>query len=214
MTDSHPQQSPENALVEIVGTPELLDAVLGAAEAGFDTLLEQDVLREVPVLQSLVGIARAGSRIRDRLFARKLCRFLFELDAISDDERRNFAEQMEEDKSLRERVGTNVLLCLERLDDIEKPELLAAAFRAYIRQKISVDELSQLCSAIDRGYLADLRQLAEGGEVSDAAAQRLYSLGLMSLSSMSMGDLMPNVSSFSRSELGDLLVQTCFYGRS
>ncbi|MGH7525377.1 MAG: hypothetical protein ACREMX_01590, partial [Gemmatimonadales bacterium] len=66
------------------------------------------------------------------------------------------------DPELRRRTGEALLLLLDRMDDLQKPEILAALFRASAAGKLSFDQFRRLGSAIDLAIVADLRELAAG----------------------------------------------------
>lgn len=129
------------------------------AEIGLDTFLDEGVLREVPLIGSIVNIVRSGFSIRDKLFIRKLCTFLIPLSNIPEQEKEKFAGKLDTDPKLKRKVGDNLILLLDRLDDLEKPQFLADAFKAYIRGDISYEDFRRLSSAIDIAFIDDLGTL-------------------------------------------------------
>ena len=71
---------------------------------------------------ALIGVIRAAGSVRDPLLAKKLGRFLFALQSVPLDERQAFHDSLM-DRADRRRVGEALLLLLDRLDDMDKPEL-------------------------------------------------------------------------------------------
>jgi len=53
-----------------------------ALELGIDSILEQGLLREIPVVSTLTGLIRIGVGVRDYLFLKKLLAFLQQLADI------------------------------------------------------------------------------------------------------------------------------------
>jgi hypothetical protein len=53
-----------------------------------------------------------------------------------------------------------IVLILDKLDDLEKPEMVAKAFAAFVRSKIPYECFRRLSSAIDIGFIEDLKVLA------------------------------------------------------
>ena len=53
------------------------------------------------------------------------------------------------------------MLILDRLDDMEKPQMLAKVFAAFIRSKIDYGTFRHLASAIDHGTAEDLAEFAK-----------------------------------------------------
>lgn len=151
----------EDALIETIASANALDLLSDVGEVGIDRLLMEGPLHDVPILGGIVKTAKLGIAIRDRTFAKKVLRFLFQLQSVPHEEREAFAEKMS-DADLRERVGDQLILSLDRLDDAEKANLLGLMFRAYVRDRVSYQEFNRLAAAIDRARFADLVALRDG----------------------------------------------------
>jgi hypothetical protein len=64
-------------------------------------------------------------------------------------------------------VLTHLILLLDRLDDMDKADLIGRAFRALVLGKINQEQFSRLAAGIDRSHIADLRELGTiRGEVA------------------------------------------------
>jgi len=141
--------SVEQGIIDLIRTGEIQNDLVSLAEAGIDQLIETGFLRDVPVLGSVIGVIRAAGSVRDLLLAKKLGRFLLGLQTVPLKEREEFLGSLE-DSNQRIEVGEALLLVLDRLDDIEKPELVARLFQAHIRGQISRQTFQQLATAVDR----------------------------------------------------------------
>jgi len=138
------------ALVRTVAGKQLSDAIFDLAEVVLDQNLSEGVLKEVPIFGILAKLARAKQSVSEELFLRKLARFLADLNAVPIEEREKLLEQYP-DASLEQQVlGENLLLALERLDDTEKPAILARFFAAYIRSKIDYLTFTRLARALEK----------------------------------------------------------------
>jgi hypothetical protein len=62
------------------------------------------------------------------------------------------------------KVGETLFLVLDRFIDLDKPELLAKVFLAYVDDVVSAAELQRLAQAIDLAFSEDLKQLISGRE--------------------------------------------------
>jgi len=148
-------------LVDAIADPSAIDAAVSLAEAGFDALLDDGLLRDLPVVGTLVSLARAGIALRDRIFAKKVARFLLEVSEVPEDERRTFQEELGSNPGKRKALGETLIVLLDRIDDFEKARLLAKSFVALLQKRISEVEFHRICRAIDRVILAaDIRSLA------------------------------------------------------
>jgi hypothetical protein len=118
-------ESPGRTLVRTVAESELAGVALDGAESLLNIALDEGILRDVPILGTVVGLARAGSRISEALFLRKLIRFLVELDQVPKDEREKLLDRVQGSEADAEEVRENLLLAIDRLDTVHKPRILA-----------------------------------------------------------------------------------------
>jgi hypothetical protein len=158
------------------GSSESLDLAL-------DHVVKDDLLQELPIIVSAVRLARAGHAIRDRLFLVKLRRFVSALAHISDQNRSAFREKIKTDAQVRNRLGETLLLIIERLDSLEKSEMLAKVFAYFVKGNIKEEEFRRLASAIDLAFVDDLHYLAtEFRMISFDALWSLLRSGLVQIS--------------------------------
>jgi hypothetical protein len=149
----------EGQIVELIRARDLQDGLASLAEAGIDQLLQDGFLRDVPILGSVVGVIRTAGTIRDLLLAKKLGRFLSVLQSVPQAERQAFHDSLA-DRAERNRVGEALLLLLDRLDDMDKPELIGRLFRAFIRSEIDRETFQLMATAVDRLFMPHLAELA------------------------------------------------------
>jgi hypothetical protein len=158
--DDQPEVSPLGVSVqEALKTADIGSVASGLAEVAVDATLSQGVLRDVPVVGTLVGLWRAGKTVRDFVFVKKLAGFLNELSAIPLPERASMIDRLEEDPAFAGKVGEQIVLLLDRLDSVGKAVLTGRAFRAYCLGRIDIMTLQRAVQVIDRLLEHDLRQL-------------------------------------------------------
>jgi len=161
-----------------------IDLLTENAELILDSALDDGVLEEVPFFGTIAKSVNIGKAIKDQLFETKLERFLTKLSTINPDEIKEFNARMNSDPELHARVGERVILLLERMDDMEKPNWFAKAFECYMKGIISFDKFSLISRAIDRCSLSGLEKLNDFKSPSDKHAefsQELASCGLVHL---------------------------------
>jgi hypothetical protein len=198
----------EGALVESIATPNLTDLTADLAEVGLDQLIEQGVLRDIPILGTLVGAYRTVGIVRDLLFAKKVIRFLTQLGATSTDERKQFVEAIE-DARQRQRIGETLLLLLDRLDEIDKPTLLGKFFSAYVRGQVDLERFLDLSAALDRVPLSSLPELSRFYVSTDSRSGlrgrhlgQFVSAGLIDIEFVRTGPTGGPGGQYSRNQLG------------
>ncbi len=166
-----------------------LELATELAEVGIDQLLSDGLLKEFPVLGTAVRLASLGLGVRDALFIRKVARFLREL-ALNGTHHEQPVQSGETfamcTPEQAKRVGEAIALILDRMNDVDKPVILAQVFKAFARGKISFEQFRRLANSVDIAFVDDLRALARmnGGRTSDSSAylESLQSSGLTALS--------------------------------
>jgi len=168
------------------------DAIASALELGsvvFEEALPE-VVERVPALGAVASALGGIRGIREKLILKKLVYFLSELDNVSDEDRWVFRRKIEIDPEEREKVGEHLILLLDRLDNTEKARLVGRLFSAFIRRRITKDELQLACAGVDRAHLADLTRIARNGEVPHGdSGSRLFAAGLASLQVSSVNNM-------------------------
>lgn len=135
-----------------------LTAELGIdiAEPFTDSLLNDGIIKDMPVLGSALKIAYLCKSINDHFFVRKVERFIFCLRTIGQKKVYKFLKSLEHRK-YRKKVGEVIVLLLNRYDDLEKPEIMAEVFKAYIQGAVNFDQFYRLCSGVDKAFISDLK---------------------------------------------------------
>ena len=149
-----------------------------------DRAIEAGVLRDTPVLGSIVGVFRTQRNVRDYLFARKLTTFLENLSSVKPEDTREFNESTESDPEFGRKVSEHLTLLLERMDDVEKAPLLARAFAAFLKKGISLVEFKRIARAIDMCMPEDLREVHNFDHANDAHGDITHNLAASGLIEM------------------------------
>ena len=139
-----------------IGDPGLQDAAAGLAEVVLDTALQEGILRDIPVLGTLVGMTRTAVAIRDRLFLRKLCYFLTELGTVPREDRASAIRELQESRQHQVSVGEKLLYIIDRCQDHQASGNIGRVFKAFLEGAINYAEFVRLAIAIDRLIAEDL----------------------------------------------------------
>lgn len=176
------KDSLESSVIKTVAIPNFTDVIGDLAELGLDSILEEGLAKELPFVGALVKLHSIGVGIRERLFLSKVFKFLIALRSIPQNEREHWYEKLDRDPKEQSRVGEAILLILDRLDDMEKPEIIGRLFKAYIQETIDFSTFQRLSTMVDRCHLPDLKQAAPHGFVSQDVAANLATIGVMNIS--------------------------------
>lgn len=183
-----PKQSKSDAAISIeisvldsVSKDNLQGILESTAELTLDNILESEELKQIPVFGTLVRGVKLGASLRDRLFARKLLAFLREVASIPEEKRIEFVDKLSS-RGNKQRAGEAILLLLERLDDMTKPEIVGKIVCSAILGEIDNETCLKLSSMVDRAYITDLLSLPDsevGRGIDPDVAEALASVGLL-----------------------------------
>jgi len=180
----------QDRIVESVYSPKLIDVGKDVAEVALDSLLKDGILKDLPVIGTIVAVFKAGMDIRDRIFVAKVARFLFRLSDMPIEQRQLFEEKIEANQKLKRKVGVTLTLLLDRLDDMEKCDFVAWCFRAYLNDMITFDIFRRMASAIDGGFVEDLKAIcAEGINQTEGGVDLLVNLSKTGFVELRTGDI-------------------------
>src|SRR5579859_2811965 len=144
------------AIIKGACNPEAKDLVVDLSEIAIYSVLEDGVLKEIPVLKSVIAAHKTWETIRDRIFLRKVFGFIRAGPKLTEEERQKFAKENLDDLKKARRLCDTIVLIIDRLDDMEKSPMFSNVFGAFARGKLDFEALRRLAAAIDIGFLEDL----------------------------------------------------------
>lgn len=202
-------------LIQSIASSEIKNITEDFCELGLDTILNEGVLKDIPVFGTLTQLYSVGATIHGKILEKKIIKFLFELKKISGNERNDFVQKINSNEKQAQKIGEHILVILDRLDDLYKPIILAKLLSANIQGKIDYEMFVRLSSIIDKSLVSDLNKLKDyrKSQFSSFTATSLQNTGLVYLSVMN-----PNIafdengiqtsgSLYAVSELGEILIE-------
>ncbi|MCI0560266.1 MAG: hypothetical protein MN733_17405 [Nitrososphaera sp.] len=166
------------AIIESACSPESRELLGELGEFEIDAFLDDGLIKEIPVIRTFLAFWKSSITLKDRLFLRKVASFIAATPRFSSAEINHFMIEHWSDKAKAQRLGATVLLVLERLDDLEKPAMLARVFAAFVRGHINSDAFRRLAAGIDRSSVEDLKVLAGEPSMPESLAEP-YPFGLV-----------------------------------
>lgn len=155
------QQNPSSELIDSIKTSTLSTILADVSEATFDSMLNDGILKEIPVIHTIINLAQTGINISQKLFLKKITRFLDPIAQCSGEERATFTAQLENDAGTKIKAGEAILLTLDRLDHMEKATLLGNLYVNYMHGRISYSELMRFTMILDRSLFDDVIELSK-----------------------------------------------------
>lgn len=153
------------------------------AELSIDSLLKEEVLKEVPIVSTMVSMVKLGANIQDRLFLKKIVSFMAGLNEIPPDERRKMIDDIDASGKHRIKVGEKLLYIIDACNDHESSELVARLFKVFVEGGITYDEFLQSSNILDKITGQDFRWFLNNARnyMSAEDAGSLISSGLFDL---------------------------------
>lgn len=148
------------SLIDSVGKPIFDEIGSDLSEVVLDSLLDDGVFKEVPIVGTILGMSKTAIRLKDYLFTKKVLKFLHGLSSISTEEKEEFLGKLKDEKRERE-LGEALILYLDRHENFKKPELLAKVFKAYIQHHLTNEQFHLLAASIDKALVKDIEILVD-----------------------------------------------------
>ena len=167
-------------------------------EVALDTILQEGILRDIPVLNTIVAFYKAGVEIHHQLFLTKIINFLKELSNTPLEKREKFVEEIKRNPTQEREFEKTLLLLIDRADSLQKPSILGKLLKHHILGNISYEDATRLSYMVDRVYISDLSYLLNfnsGVQRNQIIAASLQSIGLLSFAGIDGGTLGEETSS-------------------
>ena len=162
-------------------------------ELGIDSILADGVLKEIPLLKTMIVGGKIILNIRERNMMKNLIIFLNELNggSIDKEKLKKHKEELYQNSKKAEKELGRVLIILDQTIDNSKASILGKLYKAYINQDIDWNLFVELTEITNRLYVNDLEvlKLIYNNQLSDTSnradlyrIERLNSLGLIGFS--------------------------------
>ncbi len=168
----------------------LSDACSDIIELGIDSILNNDILQDIPIANTIIGVAKTAKNIHDRNLLRQTIKFIktFNAGCISKEKIENYKKLLEDPKKAENELG-RVLIILDSFIDLEKSELLAKLYCAYVYERITWEEFCEFSDVVTRLFIIDIpllheifnKHITETTQCFRYQQDRLVSLGLLNL---------------------------------
>ncbi len=157
-------------------------------ELGLDSVLEDGVFKDIPIVSTVISIFKVGNSIRERQSIKKLIVFLNEIyaGASNTEKLEKYKEKFNSKDKFQNQQIEYLLILIDRYISYDKPKMLAKLYMAYLDGVIIWDELTMYAEVIDRFLIIDAGTLTTDSEtitvhrnVGGESVLRLVALGLM-----------------------------------
>ena len=152
-----------NSLERTLKDSNLQNVTISLAEIFADSLMEDGIAKDVPIIGTVIGIGKTAIGIKESLFLKKIIYFISELRNISTEKRNAMIEKIDNSGKFSTKVGEKLLYIIDKCDDHEKTQIIARLFSAFLLEKINYDEFLRASHIIDQVMIDDLKWFVENG---------------------------------------------------
>jgi hypothetical protein len=138
----------------IVNSKDLKEITSDILEKVLDNQISDEVLKEIPVVKTLVAIKNVYTTYTDRIFIKKTMNVLLELGQV------NWKQRVELTRELDDNECSGIekiLMAINQLETIKKCKVFGKLCKLKALDKLDVDTFSRLTKLIQDSYLDDLK---------------------------------------------------------
>ncbi len=173
----------EKSITETIKKSDLTELTSEYAEIFADSFFKDGILKDIPIVNTIVGVGKLGFAINDYLFLKKIFSFLLNIKDVPQSEREKLILKIETSEKYQKNVGETILLIINKLDDLEKPKLIGKIFNYFLNEKIDYETFLRLSQSIEKVFLPDidkLIQMNDGERIEYEIQNQLFNSGLLS----------------------------------
>lgn len=172
-----------NSFEETLKDSDLQNVAVSITETLTDSLLEDGLLKDIPIIGTIVGLGKTSVKITDFLFLKKVLVFLSELDKVAPEDRKEMIDKIDSSEKFQIKVGEKLLYIIDKCEDHENARYISKLFVGFIEGEIDYPDFLRGAKQIERIYIGDLldfikddRNILEPYELEAYEGTGLYDL--------------------------------------
>jgi hypothetical protein len=129
-------------------------------EFSIDQVLEEGLIKDIPVVGWISKGLSLQRSISDRILFNKILRFIIALESFDSGSKDSFRTKIKNNAKYKRKVGEHLLLILDRIEDLSKPEMVAKCFDHHLTGDLDFSHFLDLVHVIERSTVGDLQALS------------------------------------------------------
>jgi hypothetical protein len=128
-----------------------LDLSVDYSEIYLDDFIENEALRELPIIKSVVGVIKGGITINQFWFAKKLLTFIREFNqkTIDPENLQKFRSRISSDAKFGKKAAERLMVFIDRNIEITQTIITSNLFAAYVNGKMSFEQFNNIVATLD-----------------------------------------------------------------
>lgn len=147
-----------NSLEQTLKDADLHNVTIDLAETFSDNLLNDGLLKDIPILGTILGLTKTAISLNDRLLIKKLIYFISELKDIDQSRREKLISEIDKSETQKIKVGEKLLYIIDKSDDHCTAKYIAVLFKAFLNEEINYSQFLRCSSIIQKLLIQDLEQ--------------------------------------------------------
>lgn len=139
----------------------ILDSLFEVTEELLDSLISNEVIKAIPMLNMSVGIAKETMGIRDRFFLKKIQRFTFNIGQLNQSQIDRIKSQYNESEKRKTKIDDALITAIEQSDSELKIDYISAVFKAFVEGEFGHEDLRLYYHTIKSVFVEDLKSIIE-----------------------------------------------------
>ena len=129
-----------------------LDNALDYAEIGLDAFVSDDILKEIPIVKTVVGVVKSGLKVKEIFFTKKILTFLKEFHSgkLPKEKLSKFQYEFDNNEKYREKVLQEIMVFNDTFLQIEKSKVFANLFAAHLNDAFGWDDFINLSYCLNQ----------------------------------------------------------------
>jgi len=138
---------------QIIKSKDLKEITIDLVEKVLDNNIGDAIIKEIPILKSLIAARSIYSSYTDRIFLKKAMHVLLELGDTNWNERVELTIDLDDENSSG---AEKILMAIDNLETLEKCKVFGRLCKLKAVGQIDLDEFKRLTKLIQDAYLDDL----------------------------------------------------------
>lgn len=136
------------------------DVCLDLTEIGIDSIIDNNLLSEIPIAKSIVAIGKTGIALRERNLLKQSLFFIKEFNkgSLSEEQIIRYKNKLNDKKFAEKELG-RVLYLLDRNIDAIKSAVLGRMYFAFVKEAISWNKFCELAEANAQMFVEDYKEV-------------------------------------------------------
>ncbi len=129
-----------------------LDLSIDYSEIYIDDIIENEIIKEIPIVKSIIGVIKSGISINQFWFTKKLLTFIQEFNSgnITSEKIQAFKLKLKSEDKFSKKIAEKLMIFIDRNIEINQTKITANLFKSFVNQSISFEELNNILITLDK----------------------------------------------------------------